>query len=68
MLQPLPWRVRDPAGGQKPSGLFTHLATADEQDVASDRAQLERFAEVLRAISDVPRLVHAAASAGVATS
>jgi alanine racemase len=47
-------------------GLFTHLATADEPDVSSDRAQLERFADVLRAVSDVPRLVHAAASAGVA--
>ena len=47
-------------------GLFTHLATADEPDVSSDRAQLARFADVLRAVSDVPRFVHAAASAGVA--
>jgi alanine racemase len=47
-------------------GLFTHLATADETDVSNDRAQLARFAEVLRAVADVPRLVHAAASAGVA--
>ena len=47
-------------------GLFTHLATADELDVSSDRAQLARFAEVLRAVSDLPRLVHAAASAGTA--
>ena len=47
-------------------GLFTHLATADEPDVSSDRAQLARFADVLRAVSDVPRLVHAAASAGTA--
>ena len=47
-------------------GLFTHLATADEPDVSGDRAQLEQFSEVLRAIGDPPRWVHAAASAGVA--
>ena len=47
-------------------GLFTHLATADEPDVANDRAQLARFAEVLRAIPAPPRWVHVAASAGVA--
>lgn len=48
-------------------GLFTHLATADEPDVTSDREQLARFAEVLRAIGEPPRRVHVAASAGVAT-
>jgi len=47
-------------------GLFTHLATADEPDVTNDRAQLARFAEVLRAIPAPPRWVHVAASAGVA--
>ena len=47
-------------------GLFTHLATADEPDVSEDRQQLARFAEVLRAIGEPPRWVHAAASAGVA--
>jgi alanine racemase len=47
-------------------GLFTHLATADEPDVTNDRAQLARFAEVLRAIPTPPRWVHVAASAGVA--
>jgi len=47
-------------------GLFTHLATADEPDVTNDRAQLARFAEVLRAIPEPPRWVHVAASAGVA--
>jgi alanine racemase len=47
-------------------GLFTHLATADEPDVSGDIAQLARFAEVVRAVSDTPRLVHAAASGGVA--
>ena len=47
-------------------GLFTHLATADEPDVSGDRAQIARFGEVLRALADPPRLVHAAASGGVA--
>lgn len=47
-------------------GLFTHLATADEPDVSGDRAQLARFAEVLRAIGEPPRWVHATASAGIA--
>ncbi len=47
-------------------GLFTHLATADEPDVSSDRAQLALFADVLRATPSPPRWVHAAASSGVA--
>jgi alanine racemase len=47
-------------------GLFTHLATADEPIVTNDEAQLARFAEVLRAIGEPPRWVHAAASAGTA--
>lgn len=47
-------------------GLFTHLATADEVDVSGDELQLARFAEVLRAVPDPPRLVHAAASGGTA--
>ena len=47
-------------------GLFTHLATADEPDTASDRAQMARFADVLRAITDPPRWVHVAASSGIA--
>jgi alanine racemase len=46
-------------------GLFTHLATADEPDTSGDRAQLARFADVLRSVS-APRFVHAAASGGVA--
>ena len=46
-------------------GVFTHLATADEPDTSNDRTQLERFREFLSAI-ERPRLVHAAASAGVA--
>lgn len=48
-------------------GLFTHLATADEPDVTNDRAQIERFQGVLRAIGEPPRWVHVAASAGVAS-
>lgn len=47
-------------------GIFTHFATADDPDPSNDRVQLERFREVLRSIPDRPRLVHAAASAGVA--
>src|SRR2546427_1619875 len=47
-------------------GIFTHFATADDPDTSNDRAQLERFREVLGSIADRPRLVHAAASAGVA--
>jgi len=47
-------------------GIFTHFATADDPDPSNDRSQLERFREVLSTIPDRPRLVHAAASAGVA--
>ena len=47
-------------------GVFTHFATADDPEPSNDRAQLERFREVLSMLPDRPRLVHAAASAGVA--
>jgi alanine racemase len=47
-------------------GIFTHFATADDPDPSNDHAQLERFREVLGGLGDRPRLVHAAASAGVA--
>src|SRR5256714_3790288 len=47
-------------------GIFTHFATADDPDTSNDQAQLGRFREVLGTIADRPRLVHAAASAGVA--
>src|SRR5256886_7236890 len=47
-------------------GVFTHFATADDPEPSNDRAQLERFREVLSTLPDRPRLVHAAASAGVA--
>jgi alanine racemase len=46
-------------------GIFTHFATADDPDPSNDRNQFERFREVLSTIADRPRLVHAAASAGV---
>jgi len=48
-------------------GIFTHLATSDESDVSGDREQLARFADLLRDVKDLPRWIHAAASAGVAT-
>lgn len=47
-------------------GIFTHFATADDRDTSNDRAQLQRFHEVLGSLRERPRLVHAAASAGVA--
>jgi alanine racemase len=48
-------------------GIFTHLATSDELDVSGDREQLARFADLLRGTTELPRWIHAAASAGVAT-
>ena len=47
-------------------GIFTHFATADDPDTSNDRAQFEEFRGVLSSLPDRPRLVHAAASAGVA--
>jgi alanine racemase len=46
-------------------GIFTHFATADDPDPSNDRTQYERFREVLSTLGERPRLVHAAASAGV---
>ena len=49
-------------------GVYTHLACADETDLASTRAQLALFAEILRAARSrgvALGLVHAANSAGV---
>ena len=45
------------------SGLFTHLATADEADKRYVSVQLERFSSVLENISDSGELIHAANSA-----
>src|SRR5216117_350611 len=47
-------------------GIFTHFATADDPDTSNDRTQFEEFRGVLSSLPDRPRLVHAAASAGVA--
>jgi len=51
--------------GLKIDGVFTHLASADEEDLGTTTAQLDRFDAFLGAI-DRPRMVHASASAGVA--
>jgi alanine racemase len=47
-------------------GVFTHLASADEEDLSTTTEQLDRFDGLLDAI-DPPRWVHASASAGVAS-
>ena len=52
--------------GIQVDGVFTHLASADEEDLSTTTRQLDRFDEFLDAI-DPPRLVHASASAGVAS-
>ena len=52
--------------GLKIDGVFTHLASADEEDLSTATEQLDRFDAFLDAI-DPPRLVHASASAGVAS-
>lgn len=49
-------------------GLYTHLATADEADLAWTRVQLQRFTEVRQALRQRgidPPWVHAANSAGL---
>ena len=48
-------------------GLFTHFATADDPELGVARDQVKRFTDVLGQIGEPPRLVHAAASAGVAS-
>lgn len=56
------------APGVELEGLMTHLARADEADLAASREQLARFAEFLaRARRDgaTPRFVHFANSAGL---
>jgi alanine racemase len=48
-------------------GVFTHLAMADEPSAASNDLQLRRFGDVLDALAragHLPRVVHAANSAG----
>jgi len=54
--------------GLELAGVFSHLATADAVDTATARAQIARFADVVRALADIgvrPRLVHLANSAAV---
>jgi alanine racemase len=56
------------AAGLRLDGLYTHLARADELDLAPVRAQLDRFARVLadaRARGHAPAVVHVANSAGL---
>ncbi len=48
-------------------GLFTHLATADEQDKSYVFVQIERFASVLEEIPNDVELVHVANSAATLT-
>ena len=52
--------------GVRVDGVFTHLARADEIDLATTTQQLDRFDAFLSAI-DRPRWVHASASGGVAS-
>ena len=49
------------------TGLFTHLATADEADKRYVSVQLERFSSVLEKISESGELIHAANSAALLT-
>ncbi len=46
-------------------GIFTHFANADEPGDTFSAEQLRRFADLVAALPERPRLVHAAASAGV---
>jgi alanine racemase len=52
--------------GVRIDGVFTHLARADEPDLAMAGEQLDRFDRFLDAI-DLPRWVHASATGGVAS-
>jgi alanine racemase len=52
--------------GIEVDGIFTHFARAEESDRTTDRAQMASFLQVIGAIGELPRLVHAAASGGVA--
>jgi len=57
--------------GLRLTGVFTHLARADEEDLAPTRAQLALFAELLAQLHHRgidPGLVHIANSAGILAS
>src|SRR5712692_9227119 len=58
-------RIRALAGVEI-DGIFTHFARSDEADATNDREQLALFQQVLGSIDELPRLVHSAASGGVA--
>lgn len=60
------WKEIGAVPGLRIEGAYTHLATADEPDEATARAQLAAFDDFVRAIGDAPRWVHALASASVA--
>ena len=49
--------------GAKVEGIFTHFATADEQDAKKFQTQLNCFQTMLASLEDVPQLVHASNSA-----
>ncbi len=50
--------------GLEVEGIFTHFANADLPQDATAREQLDRFADVVRALPAAPRWVHASNSAG----
>jgi len=52
--------------GVRLDGVFTHLARADESDLATTEEQLDRFDSFLDAI-EPPRWVHASATGGIAS-
>ncbi|MET3644684.1 alanine racemase [Streptococcus gallinaceus] len=49
--------------GASVQGIFTHFATADEQDQQQFEAQLAFFQELIRSLDSCPQLVHASNSA-----
>ena len=54
--------------GLEVEGMYTHLARADETDLAHARDQVERFAELIKCLEKKgirPKLCHAANSAGL---
>ena len=51
--------------GIRVEGVYTHLASSDEPDLALSHRQIESFRAVLRAIDDPPRWQHALATAGI---
>lgn len=52
-------------GGVGLEGVYTHLASSDEPDLALSHRQLDLFRELLRALDDPPPWQHALATAGI---